>query len=106
DGVGDACDPRIVDGGDFIAFFDGFDGAALRPEWVVVAGEAAWSVSADQLHFPNITNANLLGISTALPPNVTVVTRVTFQNHSDLGQPPGTANAGVVLRSNSDNGML
>ncbi len=36
DGVGDACDPNPTDGGDFIAFFDGFN--ELDSRWMASAG--------------------------------------------------------------------
>lgn len=48
DGVGDACDPRPLMSGDAIAFFDGFNGDALGPEWSVV-GTNSWSVGGGRL---------------------------------------------------------
>jgi len=46
DGVGNACDPR-PGMPDHIAFFDGFNGAALDPGWqpITIAGAPSWSVS-------------------------------------------------------------
>ncbi|MEW5848208.1 MAG: thrombospondin type 3 repeat-containing protein [Myxococcota bacterium] len=42
DGVGDTCDPRPQVPGDYIAFFDGFNGTQLGPEWTPQGG--TWSV--------------------------------------------------------------
>ncbi len=53
--VGDACDPDPDDGGDVLAFFDGFNGSGLAAGWLVGAGAATWTVSGGQLHQPATT---------------------------------------------------
>ncbi len=50
DGVGDACDPRPWNGGDSIAFFDGFNDGALAGRWVTGGDpQCAWTVSGGRL---------------------------------------------------------
>jgi hypothetical protein len=48
DGVGDACDPRPVAGGDGIFFFDGMNFTTLPPEWTNVGG-GGWTANGTSL---------------------------------------------------------
>lgn len=68
DGVGDACDPRPGDGGDAIAFFDGFGAGLAAPipgvpdGWSVIQGAGhdpgEWALASGRLVQSKTDNAN------------------------------------------------
>ena len=96
DGVGDACDPNPATGGDAIAFFDAFDGPALSESWSVIAGEAAWTVTNDELVFPATSSGNIIEVTGVSVAHVRVRALVTH-TAADLAAPGSTANGGLLL---------
>jgi hypothetical protein len=60
DGVGDACDPRPDEGGDSIAFFDGFAASSAgAPAGWTATSTGAWSVSGGKLVQSSTSTGNI-----------------------------------------------
>ena len=100
DTVGDACDPRPTQGGESILYFETFAGSALTTDWSVING--TWSVAADALAQPTITNDQriheLAGVTGG---DYVVETTFTF-----TGFDSANVNGGIVFRMQNNNGWL
>jgi hypothetical protein len=102
DEVGDACDPRPTEGGDTIAYFDGFDtaSAAEPPGWTEATGTglvaANWRVENGALVQDAAAETILYLSNVALPADVVVETRLEARGALEV--PDGVAASGLVTR--------
>src|SRR5690606_6558686 len=95
DGVGDACDPRPDTPTERIAWFDGFNGAALD-EGYATAGGGDWSLAGGELLQTDDTQDARLWRSDLDASDVVVETAVRFSYLT----PAMRATAGPIARIN------
>lgn len=108
DGVGDDCDPRPTEGGDSIAFFEGFDIDSDGPPqgWTLAMGnglaDADWQVEAGKLRVPaGLAQASILFLEAVdLPDDIMVETLGSGQDA--LAAQNAVASTGVVARYTND----
>jgi Thrombospondin type 3 repeat len=97
DGVGDACDPWPNEGGDTIAFFDGFDALPIDPRWT---SQVPMTISEGRLVLD--PDAPLVSATLVWTESLAVASRVALEYRAVVTEMADGADLAVELERDGD----